>query len=372
MSKEIEKKIRELEEELKRTEYNKATEHHIGRIKAKIAKLRQELERRKGAGKGGAGYDIKRSGDASVAIIGPPNTGKSSLFNSLIGKDLSEVSPSPFTTKKVIPGMMEYKGARIQILDLPGILQGASSGKGEGRKILSVARNADLCLINVDVWSYQDLSWILEEMHSFGIRLNKRRPNIKIERRSTGGIEISMVNCSRLDKEEVKEILLEMGISSANVVINEDVGPDELIDEIIGNRAYIPGIIVISKSDMVEKEERAEILKFIEEIGWNGKTYFFSAKNKEGLENIREGILSSLNLIRIFLKPPEGEINYERPLVLKRGATVKDACLSIRKDFLERFRTAKVWGKSAKYPGQNVGLDHVLEDGDILTIFLRK
>ena len=140
----IEEQIKALEEEIFNTQKNKATEHHLGKIKAKIAKLKaqQELQKIKGGG-GGRRYYIKKSGDATVALVGFPSVGKSSLLNYLTNSK-SAVADYQFTTLEVIPGVMKYKGAEIQILDMPGIIKGAAKGKGRGREVITAARAADI------------------------------------------------------------------------------------------------------------------------------------------------------------------------------------------------------------------------------------
>ena len=144
----IPEKIKAIQDEMARTQINKATEHHLGLLKAKIAKLKREQEESV-AKKGGAktdGFDVRRTGDATVVFIGLPSVGKSTLLNKLTGAQ-SAVGAFQFTTLTVVPGMLEYRGARIQVLDLPGIIKGASTGKGLGKRILSVARSADLVLL---------------------------------------------------------------------------------------------------------------------------------------------------------------------------------------------------------------------------------
>src|SRR3989344_7851950 len=134
-----EERIRELEEELKKTPYNKATQHHIGLIKAQIAKLREKIEK-KAAGRGATkGYTIKKTGDATVVLVGYPSVGKSTLLNKLTNAE-SKVASYEFTTLQVIPGLMEYKNAHIQVLDVPGVVKGAAAGTGRGKEGVSAMR----------------------------------------------------------------------------------------------------------------------------------------------------------------------------------------------------------------------------------------
>ena len=169
----IPEKIRAIEDEMARTQVNKATEHHLGLLKAKIAKLRREQEDAavKKSGARHDGFDVRRSGDATVVFIGLPSVGKSTLLNRLTGAN-SEVGSYQFTTLTVVPGMMEYRGARIQMLDLPGIIKGASSGRGLGKRILSVARSADLVLLVLDVFQPHHARLLASELGNIGIRLN--------------------------------------------------------------------------------------------------------------------------------------------------------------------------------------------------------
>ena len=108
----IEKQIKDIEDEIFNTQKNKATEHHIGKLKAKLAKLKSEIEKRKSTGAKGKGFAIKKSGDATVGLIGFPSTGKSTLMNCLTDAK-SQIGDYFFTTLDVIPGMMKFKGANI-------------------------------------------------------------------------------------------------------------------------------------------------------------------------------------------------------------------------------------------------------------------
>ena len=130
----VQKKIDELEAEMARTQKNKATNYHLGTLKAKIAKLKSELINGPGGKSAGTknaerGFDVTKSGDTRVGLVGFPSVGKSTLLTTLTGTR-SEAAAYEFTTLTCIPGTMKYKGARIQVLDLPGIIEGAAEGKG--------------------------------------------------------------------------------------------------------------------------------------------------------------------------------------------------------------------------------------------------
>ena len=130
-------RIREIETEISRTQKNKATEYHLGQLKAKLAKLRTQLLEPDGSSGGGAGqgFEVQKYGHARVALIGFPSVGKSTLLTMLTGTE-SESAAYEFTTLTCIPGVIHYKDAKIQLLDLPGIIEGASEGKGRGRQVI--------------------------------------------------------------------------------------------------------------------------------------------------------------------------------------------------------------------------------------------
>lgn len=174
----ITEKIKEIEDEMKRTQKNKATEYHLGLLKGKLARLRaQLLEPGPGAGGGpGAGFDVSKSGDARISLVGFPSVGKST-FLSKVTKTKSEVASYSFTTLTAIPGVLEYGGAEIQLLDLPGIIEGAAEGKGRGRQVISAAKTSDMILMVLDATKRAEQRALLEaELESVGIRLNREPP----------------------------------------------------------------------------------------------------------------------------------------------------------------------------------------------------
>ena len=355
----IQEKIKAIEEEIARTQKNKATEHHLGVLKAKLAKLRRALLSPKKSG--GFGYDIKKSGDATVSIIGFPSVGKSTLLNALTGAK-SKTGAYDFTTLNAVPGGLMYKGAEIQILDLPGIIEGAKDGKGRGREVIGVARKSDLLLILIDPFSLWQHKVILDELHACGIRINEKPPNIVIEKKPTGGIT-AVWTCKQkgISIKEIHGVLQEYGVHNANVIFHEPGSVDRLIDAIEKNRAYIPAIVVVTKADLLSNNEMEEIKRQI------GECLFVSSLTGAGIGELKEKIFSTIGFIRIYTKDDFGKVA-DKPLVLKRGARVEDVCRRIHTSWVENFRYALVWGKSVRFPGQRVGLEHTLEDGDVLRI----
>jgi hypothetical protein len=363
----IEEQIKEIEEEIFNTQKNKATEHHIGKLKAKIAKLRaqQELQKVKGGGTGRRFY-IKKSGDATVALVGFPSVGKSSLLNYLTGSK-SEVAAYHFTTLEVIPGVMEYKSAKIQILDMPGLIKGAARGKGRGREVITAARAADIILLLGDVFNYR-LDILMRELYDAGIRLDKQPPDISIAPENKGGIIIrSTVQLTKMTEREIAEIIRVYGIVNANVTLREDIDTDSLVDFLAGNRVYIPSVVAINKFDLRYTGVEEKIKETI-----NRDYLKVSAVTHEGLEELKETIYDTLGFIRVYLKPKGGKADLDEPLVILNGSTIRTVCEHLHRDFVDLFRYSLVWGKSAKFPGQSVGLNHYLADGDIVSIITKR
>lgn len=359
----IEDKISELEEEIRNTQYNKATQHHIGKLKAKIAVLREEAEKRRGGGGSRGGYAIKKAGDATVVLVGFPSVGKSTLLNRLTNAN-SKVAEYDFTTLNVVPGIMEHRGARFQILDVPGLIKGASRGRGRGSAVISVVKSADLILILVDALGKSQLEVLRKELYEAGIRLNGKRPEIKISKKETGGISVSStLRLTKIDSHTVEAILREYKMSNADVVIRQDVAMDEFLDAVAGNRIYIPSITVLNKVDLIKKEQLNKMLKDFPGC------IPVSAENDLNLDRLRDAIFEKLEFIRVYMKPQGKEADFTEPMIVIKGSTVGDICDRVHGEIRRAFRYAKVTGKSVRFKDQRVGLGHVLEDGDVLTIF---
>jgi ribosome-interacting GTPase 1 len=148
--------------------------------------------------------------------------------------------------------MLEHHGARIQILDLPGIIAGASSGRGLGKRVLSVVRSADLVLFIVDVFQPEGRDVLIRELNNIGIRVDQKPPNVVIERTNSGGLSVSyQTKPSRLSEDLTKDILRVYEINSGRVFVREDISDDQLVDVILQNRVYLPSLTVMNKIDLV-------------------------------------------------------------------------------------------------------------------------
>jgi small GTP-binding protein len=258
----INAKIGELKAEMARTQKNKATNYHLGTLKAKIAKLQAELINGPGGKSAGTknserGFDVTKSGDTRVGLVGFPSVGKSTLLTSLTGTR-SEAAAYEFTTLTCIPGTMKYKGARIQVLDLPGIIEGAADGKGRGKQVISTARTCNLILIVLDSAKPVTHKKIIEaELFSFGIRINQEPPQVKFIKKEAGGIgyQETCFQTKGMCVEVARVVCKEYKISCAEIIVREDITVDQFIDCVEGNRSYMPVLYVMNKIDSITIEE---------------------------------------------------------------------------------------------------------------------
>jgi small GTP-binding protein len=269
-----------------------------------------------------------------------------------------------FPTLTTVPGVIKYKGAKIQLLDLPGIIEGAKDGKGRGKQVIAVARTCNLILIVLDVLKPLHHKKILEkELEGFGIRMNKNPPNLSVKRKEKGGINLTTtVQQSTLDTDLVKSILGEYRICNADVVLREDASVDDLIDVIEGNRVYVPVIYVLNKIDQISIEELEIIHKVPHCVP-------ISAHHKWNFDDLLERIWEYLALVRIYTKPKGQLPDYSAPVVLHNNKTsIENFCDNLHKSILKELKYALVWGSSVKHQPQKCGKEHELNDEDVVQL----
>ena len=363
----ITQKILEIEAEMARTQKNKATEGHLGLLKAKLAKLRREQVETvmRSGGSKGEGFDVIKSGDSRIGLIGFPSVGKSTLLCKLTDT-YSEIQEREFTTLTCIPGVIKYRGSKLQLLDLPGIIEGAKDGKGKGRQVIGVARTCNLILVVLDALKPLYHKRIIEnELEGVGIRLNRKKPDIEIKMSKKGGgilINRGLTSDVKMSDETITNICKEYKINNAEIVLRGRCGVDDLIDAIEGNRVYIPALYVINKIDQITIEE----LDLLDQIP---NYVLISAHLSWNLDELLERIWEKLDLLRIYTKPKGQVPDYEEPVILQRNKrTVSDFCLKIHRGLLNDLKYAIIWGSSVKHQPMKVGKDHILNDEDVIQI----
>lgn len=360
-------KIKAIEDEMARTQKNKATSFHLGQLKAKLAKLRRELLQdscSRGEGGGGVGFDISRTGVASVGFVGFPSVGKSTLLSKLTGTE-SEAAEYEFTTLVTVPGVIRYKGTKIQMLDLPGIIDGAKDGRGRGRQVIAVARTCNMLFIILDVNKpLQHKNIIEKELEGVGIRLNKQPPDITVKRKEKGGISITnTVPLTHLDHDEVRAVMNEYRINSAEISFKCDANVEDLIDVLEAPaRRYIPAIYVLNKIDSLYLEEMELLYRIPNAVP-------ISSSKEWNFNELLHAMWEKLNLVRVYTKRKGFMPDFKDPIVLRSSyCTVKDFCNQIHRSLIDEFKSALVYGTSVKHQPQYVGLSHVLEDEDVVSI----
>ena len=354
----VSKQIEQIEEEIRKTPYHKGTQHHIGRLKARRAMLKDkiiETQTRKGSG-GSGGFAIRKHGDATVVLAGFPSVGKSTLLNALTNAK-SRAADYDFTTVTVIPGMMKYKGASLQILDVPGLVESASRGRGRGREVLSVARGADLLLIMAKRGSKSEFNRINKELYLNGVRINSNPPGVAVKKTLKGGIKVT---APAMDKNLISSVAKEMGLVNADITIKQNLDLDGLIDAFSKNRVYTKALYIATMMDSAGSES-------VPPSRWvryptSESIFRISAKTGFGLDELKEAIWEKLELVRVYLKKPDKTIDYQEPIIMRQGDTLSDVLQKIGEKLAQNKRLAKIWGPGSRFPGQEASLHTKVKD----------
>ena len=363
----IEAKIKALEEALSLIPAHKGTEKLRGRIRRRISELRRMAERKAVARPGRRDYfSVSKEGAAQIALIGAANSGKSSILKALTNaKPL--VAPYQLTTTRPTPGMMPYEDVELQLVELPAILTEGLEETSFTSRSIGFAKNSDLILIVID--SSKDpiaqFKKIIELFDEFGLTIKPRKCRVEVERKDSGGIRLIVFGKLKADYREASDLLKSMGIRNAVVRIWGEADLNDLEDSILRELVYKRAIVVFNKMDAADRESLTILEKFLED---NRIPFVeISAENGLGITMLKEIIFKKLGLIRIYTQ--KDGIKAEKPIVVERGCTVKEVARIIHRELAERMRYARVWGKSVKIQGQQVGPEHVLEDGDVIEIY---
>lgn len=358
----LESKLDEYQKEYSKTKHNKATNLHLGILRAKIADVKKEIVEA-GKRQKGEGFFVRKRGDSTVALLGFPSAGKSSLIN-LLANTSSKTAAYAFTTTTIIPGTMIYKDAHVQIFDMPGIIEDAHKGVGGGKSVLSALKTSDLVIFVIDAGIPTQLDMIMRELDALHIKINKREPRVDvIEVEKNTGIEIGF-NRSDIPDEDVVDILTELRFHNVFVRIGDKLTLDEFVEMVMGRSSYMKGIIALNKIDMVTDYQKvgAELSK-----KWNMEVVPVSAKDEMNIDRLKDGIYRNLGIMTVYLSPDGKELN---PLILKKGSDIGDAAARLHTKLMDVARSAYITGPSAKFDKQRVGVEHELKEGDKIT-FIR-
>ena len=304
-------KIKALEVMMAVIPKHKGTERLRGQLKSRMAKLKEELQRRPTVARAEQAYNIKREGAAQTVLLGLPNSGKSSLLSRITGAS-SEVADYPFTTQKPIPGMMKYENLQIQLVDTPPIqLDHIEPG------FPNLIRNADALLLLVDLAEdpLSQMGILLKELNEMRIRVVGKGP---IPSTESGWV------CLR-------------------------------------------ALVVGNKCDV--KNAMEEYRKLENRFENTFPVLPLSAREGMNLEELKREVYELLNIIRVYTKVPGKDPDLTEPVILKRGSTIEDVALSVHKDFAAKLRYARVWG-SGKFDGQMVKRDYLVGEGDVIELHL--
>lgn len=304
-----EEKVEALEAMLAIMPKHKGTDKLRAELRRRIAKFSEEAERRPSVARKASAYNIRKEGAGQLVLVGLPNVGKSQLVSALTEAS-PEIADYPFTTKNPTPGMLKLENVQIQLLDMPPI-----TDRDAKPWFAHLLRNADILLIMVDLGddSLIQLEAISAELERMKVKL-------------IGG--------------EFKE---------------------EASFGIVQKRT----IIVANKSDLNKSDD--SFTRLNSRYGNEFPVVSISAKQGNGLEQMKWAIYRTLDIIRVYTKSPGEKSDFEQPVVLRKGSTVEDVAESIHKDLRRRLKYAQVWG-SGKFEGQRVKRGHVLEDGDVVEL----
>ncbi|MCL5680191.1 MAG: 50S ribosome-binding GTPase [Candidatus Marsarchaeota archaeon] len=353
-------RLEELEEELSKTKDNKATNKHLAKLRSKVAEAKRDLVEA-GKRQHGKGFFIKKTGDATVSLLGFPSAGKSSLLN-MLTNSRSKTAAYAFTTTTIIPGTMLYNGAHIQILDMPGIIEDAHLGKGGGKAVIAQMRVSNLVVFVIDATNTWQLDSLMDELKGLNIHINEEKPRISvIERKEANGIMVE-VNKSGMSADDIKEILNAFGIYKAIVKIWDKVSEDDMIAIISEKAYYMRGIIALNKVDLVA-DGNALAMELSKRYGMH--SFPISATTGHGVSALKNGIYENLGIMRIFLKPKVG--GNSEPIIIRKGASVGELASKIHTSIIDELKCAFVEGPSVKFRNQRVGIKHALKDGDTVT-----
>ncbi len=315
-----------LKEMLRTIPKHKGTEHLQADIKTRIKQLTEELAGpKKGAGRKGPSYTVRPEGAAQIALVGPPNAGKSSLHARLTGSH-TEVGPYPFSTKLPVPGMLAFEDVLFQLVDLPPV-----STDFMEPWMANAVQTADAAMLIIDI-SDPDC---VEHVQTIRQRLAAR-----------------------------KVILAEHwpGFLSGANDLGDTQSDDELTDPF---RLILPTMLIANKCDLNSDPDEVKVLEELLDVRFPALAT--STETGAGLDNIGALLFEGLQIVRVYTKAPGKDPDADRPFTVCRGDTVRDVARLVHKELADTLKFARIWG-SGQFNGQQVGSDHLVADRDVIEL----
>jgi ribosome-interacting GTPase 1 len=363
-------KISSLREYISLVPRHKGTERLLRQLRSKLSKLEGEAERhrslRKGSG-GSSAFHIKKEGAGQIVLVGLTTSGRSSILRWLTNAK-PEISPHSFKTRIPVPGMMSFEDVLIQLVEVPALYADMGSGKGLGPQIIGAIRNSDAIALTVDLSrdTLQQMETTLGELDKASIRPNEQPPRIGVEKTGSGGVQVFGISFYKDDIGELKDILSKYS-HNVKVQLYQPTTKNEILEVINPKMTYRKAIIIGTKGDTSGSSDQYKILQ--EKYGSRFPVVAVSADMDRGKEQVKRELFNVLQVIRVYTKEPR-EKPSEKPIVLRRDATISDLTKKMPKVFSEQFKYAKVMGPSAKFEMEYVGANHALQDKDVVQLYL--
>ncbi|MBY8980104.1 MAG: TGS domain-containing protein [Candidatus Lokiarchaeota archaeon] len=376
----IDDKIKRLEEFISLVPKHKATEKIVALNKSRLAKLRREQEaekiRIKTTGKKASPFSIKKEGIQLILISDyhSPGVGKTSLLNLLTGAARDKIGK--FTPIPEI-GIYEHEKVRYQIVDMPSIMQEASTGIGNGREIISQLRACDLICFCVDLSrDYKEqMNLLLTELHKSHVRINVPPPPVTIEKTGSNKIQVFYLTSEAKENndieeltERIKEIAHAGGIRNGIVKVYGKIELDHVVDSLNPSIVYKKSIILGTKGDLaLTKNGYDELEKSYSNIF--PLVIGTSVKMRKIPGDFGKIVLTYLQKMKVYTM--NKGIVAEKPLLIDSSPnkpTIRDVAIKIHRSFFESFDHAIVIRKDARQEKKKVGLDYELKENDIIEL----
>ncbi len=355
-------KIAKLEEYLSVIPKHKGTENLIKRVKRKIAKLKVKKEKAKKKGaKTVHLFTVPKKLDVQLPLFGTPQVGKSSVFKMLTGAKPQVGSRTRFPHQ----GAFYFKGVGCQVIDLPPLFSPSLRETPHGTELMGIARNADLIFLVIDLsqsisWQYKTVNGAFAEA---GIELKAKESPITFKEVKKGGIRLYGMDYVPIDKGELKQIIRSAGVSNCIFEAHRAVSREQVINVISRDISRKQAIIVATKADLLGSEAGLTKLKDVTDL----PLVVTSAYLERGRQKLGDKVIEVLNLMRVWTKPEKSK----RAIVLKRGATVRDAAEKIHSSFASNLKFARITRKGVKVEKKRVGEDFTLHDGDHIKFVMK-